>query len=92
MPEAGVGEAAPVQEEQQGGGVAEAITQTDATLAKLAGAAPEAVREQFQAALEAFRSAVESLDQATEGGGGGGPVAPEQGASGAVPMSHQMKG
>jgi hypothetical protein len=87
MPEAPMAAPAPAQD----GGAEEAISQAGSTLSKLVEdpGLPEEAKAAFKAALEAFSAGVSALT-----GGGSGPqpeqgvVTPEQGASGAVPMSH----
>ncbi len=84
---------APAQE----GGVTETLVEVDAKLAKLvqfvgqAAQVPEEAKAAFAQALEAYRSGLEIVMAAAQGGGGPqGPaaVAPEQGgAQGAVPMT-----
>lgn len=94
MPDAPVpAEGAP---EEGGGGITQALVETDKSLFKisqLVGQNPEVpdeVKAAFQASLDAFRQGLESL---TGGGSGSAPVpanaSPEQGASGAQPMSMQ---
>ena len=93
----------------QGGGIADAIVQVDQTLYKITQAAqanpqvPKEVKDNAQAALSAFRTFSQSLVKAVGGEAdgqpepdeddAGGTTTPEQGASGAVPMSHaNMRG
>lgn len=79
--------------EEQGGGIAEVLQKTDATLYKIASTAaqsqgmPEAAKAAFQQASQAFRQGLEALTG--DGGQEQQTVTPEQGANpNAVPMSH----
>ncbi len=85
----------------EGGGIADAIAQTDAMVTKIveavsqSGQLPDEVKQAFQGAGESWKGAVQALTGAAGGGespdGGPGAVPAEAGASGgAVPMSHQM--
>ncbi len=87
----------------EGGGIADAIAQTDAMISKITEAVtqnaqlPDEVKQAFQGAAESWKGAVQALTGAAGGGeqgppdGGPGAVPAEAGASGgAVPMSHQM--
>lgn len=97
MPEAPVPEGgAPMPE--QGGGAAEAVAKVGEVLQKLAESAtsnpevPDEAKTAIQASLEAFQAFADAL---SGGGGSSGPqpqpeqgvTTPEQGASGAQPMS-----
>ncbi len=62
------------------GGMEAAVNQIGQGLEQLAGAEPA-----FQAVFESFKQAVSQL----QGGGADGATTPEQGASGAQPMSMQ---
>lgn len=83
--------------QNSGGGVAEALVQADAMLAKIAKATsaaeqvPEEAKAAFATALEAFRGGLEIVMEAARGGGRAQPsgaAAPEAGgAPGAVPVS-----
>lgn len=71
----------------QGGG--DPLADVQSKLAEVAGqeGLPEEAKAAFTAALEAFAAGLEAM----KGGGepqGPAAVSPEQGASGAVPMSH----
>lgn len=104
MPEAPVPQGAPAAAPAAGGGITEAIVQTDKQLSAIAqtvassGQLPDEVKGAFAAALEAYRQGVTALSELAAGGGAPaeasipadqGAVTPEQGGSGgAVPMSH----
>jgi hypothetical protein len=84
--------------QEQGGGIVEALTGLDKGLFQITTAVtenpqvPEEAKAAFQSALQAFRKGLEML---TSGGGQpapSGPVTPEQGVSGAQPMSHGRPG
>ncbi len=88
-----------------GGGIVEVLTQTDKNLFQIAkavsanGQIPDEIKQAFQTALESFRQGLQAM---TGGGGapggqppqgeGPGVVSPEQGASGAQPMSMRRPG
>lgn len=87
---------------EQGGGIADALVDTDKNLAAIAGAMaknpqiPDEVKAAFQTASQAYRQGMEAVMEIAGGGGapggeeppGGGAVSPEAGASrGAVPMT-----
>lgn len=84
--------------EGAGGGIVEALSSLEAGLSEAASAAaespdvPEDAKAAFQASQAAFRQGLEIL----AGGGSkpapGGTTTPEQGASGAVPVSHGRPG
>lgn len=98
MPEQGPAQATSgipgaAQEEQRepGGDVAGQVAQLGSQLEQFVSAiseadAPDEAKQAFAAALEAFKAGFEALSGG--GGQGGGVATPEQGASGAVPMSH----
>lgn len=82
-----------------GGGIVDAIQQSDAMVLQITQAIqqnpklPDEVKQAWGDAQGALRKAQEALMQAVGGGGdsggapAGGTTTPEQGASGAVPMS-----
>lgn len=80
--------------DQEGGGVTEVLVETDANLAGLAKTMagnpqiPDEVKALFAQASDLYRQGMQALSDVAGGGGGpGGAATPEQGASGAVPMS-----
>ena len=97
MPDAPI----PPQQPQEGGGPAEMLSTAGAMLEKVNAmigedpAVPDAVKKAFQASLAAYTQGAQALT-----GGGGEPeqaipqenASPEQGASGAQPMSMRRPG
>jgi len=92
-------EQAPPAQQGGGGGVTEALVETDKNLAAIAAVmaknpkVPDEVKAAFQAATESFRQGLAAVSEMAGGGqepapGGPGAVAPEAGGSaGAVPMT-----
>jgi hypothetical protein len=97
MPEAPVPQGGADEAPAQGGGVAEKIVSLDRDLAQLAQVVtqneqiPDELKAPLQASVEAFRAFAQGLTEFAGGGGGQAPqqgvVSPEQGASGAQPVS-----
>lgn len=99
MPDMGQQQPPQAPEGAGGGGVAEKVVALDRGLSQFVAAigqspVSDGVKQAFQAALEAFRGAMEGLmaeakgGGAPQGGGQPGTVSPEQGgAAGAMPMS-----
>ncbi len=83
-----------------GGGIGDAITQADGLISKITQAVTQNaklgddVKGAWSDALTAVRGAAQALIAAVSGGGkpepegDEGPVSPEQGGGGAVPMTH----
>jgi len=78
--------------DQSQGGIAEALTKLDQQLMQVTQAvaqsgAPDAAKQAFGQALESFRAGLEALTSGGDQAGPQGAVTPEQGASGAKPLS-----
>lgn len=88
----------PAEEAGAGGGATEAFVEANSLVAQTAqmvrnnGQIPEAIKEQFMAAAQAYAQGLEALTEFAGGGEGatamGGVVTPEQGGSrGAIPVT-----
>ncbi len=94
-PDEGAAEQAGDTSEQ--GGITQALVETDKNLFKISQIVaqnpqiPDEIKSAFQSALDSYRQGLSAL---TGGGGQAGPAnaTPEQGASGAQPMSMQRPG
>jgi hypothetical protein len=79
-----------------GGNVVDALMGLEKALASVVQAAsqdpqfPDEAKQAFQGALDAYQQGLQALSSSAQGGGSqpSGPVSMEQGASGAVPMTH----
>lgn len=73
--------------QEQGPDAAEAVNAVGETLAKLSQdpSVPDEAKAAFGKAMELVKAGLDALQG---GGQGGGAVTPEQGASGAIPVSH----
>lgn len=91
---------------QQDGGILDALRATDSSLSQITemilknDQVPDQVKSAFQASLQAFRQGLEGLNGVADGSDQEGskeqmaeqPSTPEQGASGAQPMSMRRPG